>query len=701
MPNRTLGITATELFACNPYRILGIPVNAEESEVNSAYQKLLNMVGTPEYDSYSTAFDFPELPPFTRDTATLRNAYAKLSSIGYRCFAFSDGIFSQPLNVDDVMLNLEDITSYDCFLRCYMWLITNDRDFEEPELWIPLCRYIDKLIASGPDKWAEYYDNRFPESVLKGGVQALHTFHTTFKDIILLPIKELVRGSMRCKNAIDILVAAKVDINEVFPEIDIPQANLPKPGEPAPKLKIAVKDGEEYFDVSLGKMVNFESDTEAAVESNSFTSASTRISAEALDEEPEQTAPPKQEYSRPAPQTEHKVSLTDSVPAENKSESSNRVFLVEPDSKTASQPAKPAAEEQPVKHVEAIESFAKPRVRPKPSVSSAAEESKGISNISLTENSAPTGSDRVADISFPQESKSDGLKVFATVERDESGKPKAAEEPKAAFYKPPTESKASNEPYDPFALTGGSKPTGRAAAVVTSEDGVSSGRRKKVSLTGLDGLSDSGASDVNIQLTPPKGQRSAAAVVQEEKPASKISERRTLNDIIEAVENKTEETANELLTKQEEEDELYTDVLIKMLRSHRSNKLMKDVDTKHVFDNGDALGSGASSTLTMDEINLKKTDPALLDAAYDGSRAVDETNPKEAIRNKYKNINISDMLNPTLGGKLNREYTPDAIEEYKKEKQQDKAMSKMLLKLFGFVLFVGALVAFLIIMTNG
>lgn len=51
----------------------------------------------------------------------------------------------------------------------------------------------------------------------------------------------------------EILKIAKVDVDEVFPDIDIPQANLPKRGEPAPKLKIAVKDGEEYYDVTTGK----------------------------------------------------------------------------------------------------------------------------------------------------------------------------------------------------------------------------------------------------------------------------------------------------------------------------------------------------------------------------------------------------------------------------------------------------------------
>ena len=94
--------------------------------------------------------------------------------------------------------------------------------------------------------------------MLDGSMSALRSFYATFCDIILLPIKEMVRGSMKCRSAMEILKIAKVDVDEVFPDIDIPQANLPKRGEPAPKLKIAVKDGEEYYDVTTGKMVSFE-----------------------------------------------------------------------------------------------------------------------------------------------------------------------------------------------------------------------------------------------------------------------------------------------------------------------------------------------------------------------------------------------------------------------------------------------------------
>lgn len=253
MTRPSLGITAMELFACNPFRVLGIAVDTPTADVTLTYKKLLDMAAKGDTADYETPYDFDFLPPFSRSEKDLKTAYAKIASNGYRCFAFSDPIFSASLNIDDVMLNLRDISCYDCFLRCYMWLITNDRDFEEPELWIPLCQYIDKMIMSSPEQWDKYFDHRFPQDMLDGSMSALRSFYATFCDIILLPIKEMVRGSMKCRSAMEILKIAKVDVDEVFPDIDIPQANLPKRGEPAPKLKIAVKDGEEYYDVTTGK----------------------------------------------------------------------------------------------------------------------------------------------------------------------------------------------------------------------------------------------------------------------------------------------------------------------------------------------------------------------------------------------------------------------------------------------------------------
>lgn len=529
MTRPSLGITAMELFACNPFRVLGIAVDTPTADVTLTYKKLLDMAAKGDTADYETPYDFDFLPPFSRSEKDLKTAYAKIASNGYRCFAFSDPIFSASLNIDDVMLNLRDISCYDCFLRCYMWLITNDRDFEEPELWIPLCQYIDKMIMSSPEQWDKYFDHRFPQDMLDSSMSALRSFYATFCDIILLPIKEMVRGSMKCRSAMEILKIAKVDVDEVFPDIDIPQANLPKRGEPAPKLKIAVKDGEEYYDVTTGKMVNFEGDEDSTIESNDFSAAASSISADAI-------------VGEDGP---------DSEPIPDEPEENPELKVVPPPAPVQPEPVavQPAPEPEPIPE---------PQPAPQP----------------------------------------------------------AAEAPKPAAKKP----------------------------------------YKKAN----------------------KG----------------------LTSLIDTVDEAINDTSDIILTDEaEEEENLYTDTLIKMLRANRSNnQLMKSVDTKHIYDNGDSLGRPEEAELSMDAINMKKMDKSLLNSSYDNI-STKETDPKKLREEKYRNININDMLNPTVGSQMHKEYTPDAIEEFVKAKKQEKSAIKGVWKLLGVLSLL--LIIYLILLYTG
>ena len=698
MPNQKLGVTANELFACNPFRILGLPVTAEMNEVEATYKHLLSMAGTAAAESYTTDYDFPSLPPFKRDEMTLKTAYAKLDSTGYRCFAYSDGEFSQSLNIDDIMLNLEDISCYDVFLRCYMWLVTNDRSFEEPELWVPLAKYIDMLINAAPSQWGRLFDNRFPKSMIsKEGDQLMEEFHETFKDIILLPIKEMVRGSMRCTSAIQILQAAKVDVNEEFPAISIPQANKPQAGRPAPKLKIAVKDGEEYFDVTQGKMVNFTSDSDAAVESNSFAAASSAISADALTgdipvkpagaqrvsdltqqvEQAVQSVTGQAPKPAEKPAEQHRVSLVDDHIAAQASFSQQSSTQAQSSGKKTSL----IEEEVPVKHVEAIDGLA-PRQRPKANTTKVPEES------------APQ--QKATPFTIPD---SGSGKMLINAQPDEYTKKR--EEPKEPLvYRPDLPSanvgNRSLEAIDPFAGTG----SGSVSAAQRKDLGevavVSSAKRKTVNFSGLDsdGTLVDDAAVAGMQFTAPEG--SKRNVQYEEEEEKKVSNR-SLTHLIEQVDIATEETANQKLTEQEREDELYTDTLIKLLRSNRKNKMMQEVDTTHVFINGGATDERSHKNVTMDELKLDKMDNSRLDAAYGTKRVDDSTKEKaaQAIKDKYKNINIADMLDPTVGKAYNREYHEDVFKEYVKNKQTEKNISKSLAKLFFFILLVGAVACLL------
>ena len=240
MGNLVLGITATELFACNPYRILSIPVNCTQEESRRAYNRLGEMCNTGEISNFVGQFDSLALPQTTRDLDSIKTAYAKLASNGYRCFAYADNAFAIPLTEDDIELNLDNITCYDCFLRCYMWLVVNDRTLQLKAHWIKLARYIDTMIQSPSNKWAEYFDHRFPKEMISSSV--LSAFHKTFCDIILLPLKEMIRGTMRCTTARDIIAGARIDINaEVAP------CNVARSRYSTEKLAFAYKPGEEQM----------------------------------------------------------------------------------------------------------------------------------------------------------------------------------------------------------------------------------------------------------------------------------------------------------------------------------------------------------------------------------------------------------------------------------------------------------------------
>ena len=678
MANQKLGVTANELFACNPFRILGLPVTAEDEVLTSTYKKLLSMGGA---EDYKTDFDFQTaLPPFKRDDITLRTAYAKLASNGYRCFAFSDGVFSQSLNEDDVLLNLQNVTCYDAFLRCYMWLITNDRGFEQPHLWVLLAKYIDKLINAPQGEWKRLFDNRFPQSALSsGGDQLLAELHDTFKDIILLPLKEMVRGSMRCTSAVQILQAGKIDVNKVYPTHKVSQSN-----GTGSKLRIAARD------------VSGAAAAPKAEEVHSFAAASSAITADAIisEEAPKPAVKPAarpaaqgaapaaraiQQAAQQKSQEEHKVSLVDDAIAaaaaagsnqgsssSSSSSSSNKTSLVE--------------EEIPVKHVEAIDGLA-PRRKPV-----VAKKEDNISTPGVFE----IPSDANIKDSF-----------VVNAKPDEYTKPKQKMGP-ASYHVPDqvddlpsaTIGERTLEAVDPFASTG------NAVKALVDEGSIAPGtKRKQLDLTGIDGTGEDIAEErIEMQFTAPEGARRVEE--EEEYVEEKEISNRSLTYLINEVDARTEETTDQLLTEQEIEDELYTDTLIKLLRSNRSSKMMKEVDTTHVFINGGATTDNKGQMVVMDDIDPKKRDDSNLDSAY-GYKKFDEAHAAEAIKEKYKNINISDMLNPTAGHNLKREYHDDPFKEYVKFKKAEKKLSVSMFKIFGFVALVGVLVAVLFYYLGG
>lgn len=72
MTRPSLGITAMELFACNPFRVLGIAVDTPTADVTLTYKKLLDMAAKGDTADYETPYDFDFLPPFSRSEKDLK-----------------------------------------------------------------------------------------------------------------------------------------------------------------------------------------------------------------------------------------------------------------------------------------------------------------------------------------------------------------------------------------------------------------------------------------------------------------------------------------------------------------------------------------------------------------------------------------------------------------------------------------------------
>lgn len=202
---------------------------------------------------------------------------------------------------------------------------------------------------------------------------------------------------------------------------------------------------------------------------------------------------------------------------------------------------------------------------------------------------------------------------------------------------------------------------------------------------------------------PVYSQPAPQPVAEAPKPAAKKPYKKAnkgLTSLIDTVDEAINDTSDIILTDEaEEEENLYTDTLIKMLRANRSNnQLMKSVDTKHIYDNGDSLGRPEEAELSMDAINMKKMDKSLLNSSYDNI-STKETDPKKLREEKYRNININDMLNPTVGSQMHKEYTPDAIEEFVKAKKQEKSAIKGIWKLLGVLSLL--LIIYLILLYTG
>lgn len=250
-----LGVTASELFANNPYRILGLPVNATQGEIEDRYETLCAMCENGTIDEFSSPYDSPHLPSMTRTIGEITSAKDKVLSNGYRAFAFADSVYAYDPSQTDVTIHIENIDCYDCFLSCYMWLVIHDKNIMFKSLWFKLAKYIDMLICSDPVEWMTLFDSRYPLDVYYDDIDTIKAFYSTFCEIILLPLKELVKGSMECQSAVEVLSVRMFenlgteddDIRTLTEKAEEASKNVRKSGSRNPAMK-GISLTEEYLE---------------------------------------------------------------------------------------------------------------------------------------------------------------------------------------------------------------------------------------------------------------------------------------------------------------------------------------------------------------------------------------------------------------------------------------------------------------------
>ncbi len=249
-----LGVTASELFVNNPYRVLGLPVNATAGEVEDRYETLIAMCQQGTINDFTSPFDMPHLPTVKRTIDDIAVAKDKVLSNGYRCFAFSDSVYAYDPSQTDINIHIDNIDCYDCFLSCYMWLIIHDKNIMFKSLWFKLAKYIDMLICSDPTEWMMLFDSRYPIDVYYNDIDTIKAFYSTFCEIILLPLKELVKGSMECQSAVEVLSVRMFedlgteddDIQTLTEKAEEASKNTKKSGSRNPVMK-GISLTEEYL----------------------------------------------------------------------------------------------------------------------------------------------------------------------------------------------------------------------------------------------------------------------------------------------------------------------------------------------------------------------------------------------------------------------------------------------------------------------
>lgn len=188
-------------FIYNPYCIMGISCTATRAEIQKAYDKLCGFLKINESDGFSSPFSLSYLEKKPLDEGMLNKAFSDAEDIKSKVFSFSDECFAYRISKEECLKRLDNISSYDEFLSCYLWLITNDTEFVFKDMWASLCSHIEKMMSAQRIHWSELFDSRFSIDELNESYNLLDEFHKAFKMKILSPLHSFENSSEKSSTA--------------------------------------------------------------------------------------------------------------------------------------------------------------------------------------------------------------------------------------------------------------------------------------------------------------------------------------------------------------------------------------------------------------------------------------------------------------------------------------------------------------------
>ena len=140
---------AWSFISDNPYRILGVAVNATNEESNSALDKIKKLARLNALASYKGAVQLNGSDKPDRDLSIVQNALTLTKEMKYKWFWFADANASIAWQSEryrkELTLDGLEFGTYDLFLANFIYALIFDPTFKKGSLWRGIFTYYDYI----------------------------------------------------------------------------------------------------------------------------------------------------------------------------------------------------------------------------------------------------------------------------------------------------------------------------------------------------------------------------------------------------------------------------------------------------------------------------------------------------------------------------------------------------------------------------